>query len=244
VTRAQLTLARRWRSALLACVLVALAGAVAIVWARISAEEARAAQLAAEANLRGEAVRTLAADVRTLRDQVQAEGGTPAAPDPAEVVQDLPERAEVPVQVPGPPGPRGPAGPPGEPGATVTGPPGEPGKDGQDGAPGKDGAPGATGPPGSPGATVTGPPGEPGKDGRDGKDGKDGAPGPSGPPGPRGDQGERGPRGEAGPPPSGWTFRWLGTTYECRPDAPGSTHYTCERRAPERPAPAPSSSQV
>jgi hypothetical protein len=40
--------------------------------------------------------------------------------------------------------------------------------------------------------------------------------------------GQDGERGPAGPPPSGWTFMSPdGTTYECVPDADGSTHYTC-----------------
>ncbi|MFI9766394.1 hypothetical protein ACIHJG_05945 [Streptomyces sp. NPDC052415] len=103
-------------------------GAVLIIWARIDHEVARAEDLAAEADRRGEAVSTLATDVRLLRAQVRRECGTPAAPDPADAVKDLP------------------AGPPGE-----TGPPGRPGRDGEDGSDGEAGVPGQDGEPGEPG---------------------------------------------------------------------------------------------
>jgi len=173
VTRTELVLARRWRAALLACTLVALSGAVVIIWARITAEEQRAERLAAEADLRGEAVQTLADDVRTLRAQVTSTGGTPAAPDPSEAIRDLSDRVEVPVPIPGPPGEKGEKGDPGKPAPTITP------------------SPGPSGAPGRPGADSTmpgpsGPPGRDGTDGKDGKDGKDGAQGPPGPPGPPG----------------------------------------------------------
>jgi hypothetical protein len=171
---AQPILAQRWRSLAVAAVLLVLAGAVVLVWLRIDAEARRADALAAEANLRGDAVTTLAGDVRILRAQVRAAGETPAVPDPSRAVDDLPARAEVPVPIPGPAGPRGPQGEPGSPGPTITPSPG---------------ATGPTGPPGEPGTTVTGPPGpagptgpagppgpagEDGTDGRDGVDGRDG----------------------------------------------------------------------
>ncbi|MER7153760.1 collagen-like protein, partial [Streptomyces lydicus] len=82
MSRTERALAHRWRTLALVCTLVALAGAVIIIWARITTEADRADQLAAEANRRGSAVTTLATDVRTLRAQVQAAGKTPAAPDP------------------------------------------------------------------------------------------------------------------------------------------------------------------
>ncbi|OEV06599.1 hypothetical protein AN219_34115, partial [Streptomyces nanshensis] len=110
MTRAQRVLARRWRPVLLACVLLALAGAVVAIWARIDEEAGRAQELAAEAERRGSAVTTLAGDVRTLRAQLQAEGETPRAPDPSRAVEDLPDRTEVPVPMPGRPGERGAAG--------------------------------------------------------------------------------------------------------------------------------------
>jgi type II secretory pathway pseudopilin PulG len=174
VTRTRTVLSKRWRSLAVAAVLLVLAGAVVLVWLRIDAEARRADALAAEADRRGDAVSVLAGDVRVLREQLQAQGQIPAAPDPARAVEDLPDRVEVPVPIPGPSGPAGPRGEKGEPGGTPSPVPGPSGPPGEPGAT-------VTGPPG---ATVTGPPGEPGKDGRDGADGKDGAPGPPGPPGP------------------------------------------------------------
>ncbi|MER5892413.1 collagen-like protein [Streptomyces sp. NPDC001876] len=153
-------LSRRWRSLAVTAVLTILAGAIVLVWLRIEAEADRTLQVAAEADRRGDAVSTLAGDVRVLRAQIQARGGTPAAPDPAAAIEDLPDRVEVPVPIPGPPGPRGATGKAGE-----TGPPG----------PAVTGAPGPTGPAGP---AVTGPAGA------DGKDGADGATGPRGPAGP------------------------------------------------------------
>lgn len=186
MTRAERVLARRWRPLLLVCVLVALAGAVVLVWARVDRASDRAAQLAQEADLRGTAVSTLAGDVRRLRAQIKEQGKTPDAPDPAKAVENLPERAEVPVPIPGPPGPQGPMGVPGE-----TGPSGSPGPSGGPGEPGNVGP--------------TGPPGEPGQDG---KDGQDGAQGPAGEQGPRGPEGPRGQRGEPGPAcPDGYSLQ-------------------------------------
>lgn len=180
MTRAERALARRWRPLLLVCVLVVLAGAVVLVWARVDRASDRAAQLAEEADLRGTAVSTLATDVRRLRAQITSDGATPDAPDPAKAVEDLPARAEVPVPIPGPPGPRGPMGVPGEAGPS--------------GSPGPSGEPGAVGP--------SGPPGEPGEDGADG------AQGPPGEQGPRGPEGPRGPRGPAGPAcPDGYSLQ-------------------------------------
>lgn len=173
---AQPILAQRWRSLAVAAVLLVLAGAVILVWLRIDAEAGRADALAAEANRRGDAVSTLATDVRVLRSQITARGGTPAAPDPARAIEDLPARAEVPVPIPGPAGPPGPKGEPGRAAPTITPSPGVPGASGAPGAPGV-GVPGGRGPSGEPGATVTGPPGPagpPGKDGTNGKDGRNG----------------------------------------------------------------------
>ncbi|MEV8124124.1 collagen-like protein [Streptomyces sp. NPDC085944] len=171
-------LAQRWRSLAAAAVLLVLAGAIVLVWLRIDTEARRADALAAEANKRGDAVSTLAGDVRVLRAQVSAEGKTPAAPDPARAVEDLPDRAEVPVPIPGPPGPRGPKGEPGKDAPPPSpGPPGPAGEDGGEGAPGDPGAT-VTGPPGPIGPQgpqgPAGPAGPAGKDGADGKDGRDG----------------------------------------------------------------------
>lgn len=134
MTRTERALARRWRPVLLACLLVALSGAVVVIWARIDHEAERAQQLAAEADRRGDAVSTLAGDVRTLRAQIQAKGGKPKVPDPGKAVKDLPDRAEVPVPIPGQ---RGPSGKPGRPGSD--------GDDGQRGKAGKDGRDGEKG---------------------------------------------------------------------------------------------------
>ncbi|MEU7327246.1 collagen-like protein [Streptomyces parvus] len=211
-------LARRWRSLAVAAVLAVLSGAIVLVWLRIDAEAERTANVAAEADRRGDAVATLAGDVRTLRAQIQAEGGTPAAPDPEAAVDDLPDRVEVPVPIPGPPGPRGQKG---EAGAD--------GKDGKDGEPGTDG---------SPGPAVTGSPGKDGANGADGAPGKDGAPGERGEKGEKGDPGTPGERGSAGPPgptcPDGYSLQPLPTD----PDS-----LVCRRTSapsePEEPAGTP-----
>jgi hypothetical protein len=198
MTRTQNVLARRWKPIALLAFLLALTGAVLLVYVRVQAETHRGDQLAAEsrqakteADLRGQAVSTLAGDVRALRQQIKAAGRTPVAPDPTTAVKNLPDRAAVPVPIPGPPGPPGPSG---KPAPTITP------------SPGASGAAGATGP--------QGPQGEPGAD--------------STVPGPQGAQGPQGEQGATGPPPSGWTYTdGTGTTYECTPDSDGSTHYTC-----------------
>lgn len=161
-----------------AAVLLVLSGAVVLVWLRVDAEvsarKQETAAAVAEANLRGDAVSTLAGDVRVLRAQIKAEGKTPAAPDPSSAVENLPDRAEVPVPIPGPAGPRGPKGDPGEPAPTVTPSAGPAGPSGPQGEPGAT----VTGPAGPPGPVgPAGPPGENGRDGVDGKDGSDGSDG-------------------------------------------------------------------
>ncbi|MFE0533847.1 collagen-like protein [Streptomyces nigra] len=174
MTRTQNALAQRWRSFAVAAVLLVLSGAVVLVWLRIDSEARRADALAAEADLRGDAVSTLAGDVRVLRSQIKAEGKTPAAPDPSRAVEDLPARAEVPVPLPGPAGPRGPKGDRGDRGPAVTPSPGPSGPQGEPGAT-------VTGPAGSTGPSgPAGPPGADGRDGVDGKDGRDGVDGKDG----------------------------------------------------------------
>ncbi|MFF7171075.1 collagen-like protein [Streptomyces pseudovenezuelae] len=171
---AQPILAQRWRSLAVAAVLLVLSGAVVLVWLRVSAEVSARKDAIAEANLRGDAVTTLASDVRVLRAQIKSEGKTPAAPDPSQAVDDLKARAEVPVPIPGPAGPRGPQGEPGSPGPAATGSPGATGPRGESGAT-------VTGPPGAVGPTgPAGPQGPPGPAGQDGKDGRDGADGRNG----------------------------------------------------------------
>ncbi|MHC5259920.1 collagen-like protein [Streptomyces sp. UC4497] len=164
---AQSLLARRWRSLMLAAILLVLSGAVVLVWLRIDSEAHRADQLGAESARRGDAVTTLAEDVRILRKQVRAEGGTPAAPDPSRAV-DLPEQVGDPVLVPGPRGRRGASG---KPAPTVMP---EPGPSGAPGASGVPGVPGADSTVPGPGSTVPGPSGPPGPAGQDGADGRDG----------------------------------------------------------------------
>lgn len=166
-------LAPCWRKLALAAVLLVLSGAVVLIWLRIDSEAQARAALAAEADRRGDAVSTLAGDVRVLRAQLAAKGETPAAPDPEDAVDDLPDRAAVPVPIPGPSGAAGPSGAPGE--------KGEPGSPGASGSPGIQGEPGTTGPMGPPGPMgPSGPPGEAGVPGRDGTDGRDGADGTNG----------------------------------------------------------------
>ncbi|MEU1787135.1 collagen-like protein [Streptomyces sparsogenes] len=216
MTRTERMLYRRRHLLWIAAALLFLGGAIGVAFLWIEHESNRADQLAAEADLRGNAVSTLATDVRQLRAQVKAEGKTPVAPDPTQAVEDLPARAEVPVPIPGPKGDKGDPGKAGRNGSD--GKTGKPGQDGSAGTPGKDGAPGA--------------------DGQTGPVGPQGEPGPPGPEGPQGEKGDTGARGEQGPPPSGWTYTDpQGVTYECTPDGDGSTHYTCQ---PNQPAPEPS----
>jgi len=145
-------------------ILLFLGGAIAVSYLLVDRDRL-ANQLAGEADLRGQAVSTLAGDVRALREQIKAEGKTPVRPDPTKAVKDLPARAEVPVPIPGPPGPSG------SPGAS--GRPGTPGASGVPGQTGASGAPGAVGPSGPAGPQgPAGPAGPAGKDGADGKDGQ------------------------------------------------------------------------
>ncbi|MCX4704384.1 collagen-like protein [Streptomyces sp. NBC_01373] len=151
--------------------LLFLGGAIGGSWLlidrdRIADERAAlATELAEEADLRGRAVSTLASDVRQLRSQIQADGETPDAPDPEQAIKDLPDRAEVPVPIPGPPGPKGDKGDAGKAAPTIIPSPGAPGAPGQPG--GDSTVPGPQGPQGQPGAdsTVPGPQGERGEAG-------------------------------------------------------------------------------
>lgn len=171
MTQTERAFVRRRHLLWIACAFLALTGFGILIWQRIDAEASRANDLATEADLRGTAVSTLAGDVRALRQQVKAKGGTPVAPDPTKAVENLPARAEVPVPIPGPPGPKGDKGESGTPGAT-----GSPGTDGNSGASGEPGAPGATGP-----AGVQGDPGPAGPQGEQGPKGDTGEQGPPGP---------------------------------------------------------------
>lgn len=176
MTRTQLVLYQNRRLLLLVAILLTLGGGVTLSLLLIHRETDAREQLAREADLRGTAVSTLAGDVRALRAQVEAQGETPVAPDPTKAVEDLPDRAEVPVPIPGARGAQGEKGEPGEPGAS-----GAPGRDGVDGSPG------ASGPPGAPGADgASGPQGVQGERGEKGEKGDTGAQGPPGPSCPEG----------------------------------------------------------
>ncbi|QGZ53381.1 collagen-like protein (plasmid) [Streptomyces sp. QHH-9511] len=220
MSRAERFLAARWRRLATLCSLVALFGIAAILWARIDTADRKAADLAAEADLRGNAVSTLATDVRKLRTQLESEGKTPVAPDPTAAIDDLPDRAAVPVPIPGAKGEKGDKGDPGEPGAPAPSPsPGATGRPGADGADGADGEPGRDG--------VDGEPGRDGVDGVDGQDGRDGT---------------NGADGKDGQPPAGWRYTDpQGVTYTCRPVDdfdPNAPYYACtvtSTPAPEQP---------
>jgi hypothetical protein len=200
-SRFERLLARRWRSIFLVCVLVTLCGVAVILWARINAGDRRADQMQAEADRRGQALSTLADDVRTLRAQVEARGGTPAAPDPSVAVDDLLDRIRVPAALPGARGEKGDKGDKGAGGA--------PGAGGPRGEPGPSGPPGPQGPEGPEGAPgSSGPSGEPGAQGSTGADGATGPTGASGAEGTQGDKGDPGPQGDPGPAcPDGYTLQ-------------------------------------
>lgn len=171
MTRTELVLYRSRHLLWMTAALLILGGGVALSLLLIHREADARQDVAREADLRGLAVSTLAGDVRELRAQVKAEGATPVAPDPSRAVEDLPERAEVPVPIPGPPGPKG---DPGKAAPTITPSPGASGASGRDST-----VPGPAGPQGPAGADSTvpgpsGPPGPAGADGQDGRDGRDG----------------------------------------------------------------------
>lgn len=167
MTRTERTIVDHWRGIVTVCAIVALFGIAWATWHRIDSSDRNYTAAAAEANRRGDAVSTLAGDVRALRAQVKAAGKTPVAPDPTKAVSDLPARTEVPVPIPGPQGPVGSPGPSGSPGST--------------GASGVAGSPGVVGPAGPAGAAGVqgeqGPAGPAGQDGKDGVDGRDGTDG-------------------------------------------------------------------
>lgn len=216
MTRTQRLFYRGRRGLWTAAALLFLGGGLALAFLLIGRAEHRADQLADEADRRGGAVSTLATDVRTLRAQVQARGGTPAAPDPGDAVEDLPARAEVPVPIPGPPGPKGEPGQQGERGATGAAGTPSPGPSGAAGRSGTDGTNGAVGP-----AGPAGPAGE---------QGPAGTPGPAGPAGPAGKDGADGRDGAAGQTcPAGYSL-------QPPPDDPDAL--ICRRNTPTAPDPA------
>lgn len=114
-------------------------------------------------------------------------------------------------------GPRGPAGQDGA-ASTVPGPQGIQGIEGAAGAQGIPGLPGAPGVNGEPGPA--GPQGLPGRDGADSS-----VPGPQGVPGPAGTDGTT---------PTSFKFTDAdGTKYQCTPDPPGSSTFTCTASTPQ-----------
>lgn len=167
MTRTERTIVQHWRGIAVGCAIVVLFGLSWALWHRVdadrSAADRRYTAATAEANKRGTAVSTLAGDVRALRQQVKAQGGTPVAPDPTKAVNDLPARAEVPIPIPGPPGPKGDTGATGKPAPTITPSTGPTGPAGASGAPGKD-------------STVAGPQGPQGEKGDRGDVGSSGSP--------------------------------------------------------------------
>lgn len=170
MTRTERTIVLHWRGIVTLCAIVALFGIAWATWHRVDESDRNYAAAATEANKRGDAVSLLAGDVRALRAQVKARGGTPVAPDPSKAVPSLSARAEVPVPIPGPPGPAGSPGPSGSPGKA-----GATGNLGASGAPGAAGPTGPAGPQGEQGpAGPAGPAGQDGTDGADGADGRDG----------------------------------------------------------------------
>lgn len=191
MTRTERAIVLHWRGLATLCAIVALFGISWALWHRIDASDRSYAAAATEANKRGTAVSTLAGDVRALRQQVQAAGKTPVAPDPTKAVDNLPARAEVPVPIPGPKG--------------------EPGSPGPSGSPGKAGSTGSAGSPGSVGPT--GPDGPAGPAGPAGPQGEQGVAGPQGEQGAKGDTGERGPAGQSCPD----GYSWQAPSYD--PDA-------------------------
>lgn len=203
------------------------------------------------------AIETLTEDVRALRDQVEATGQEPVAPDPEERIDELPDPTLVgPIGPEGPPGPRG--RPPtveeiraavnvvltGNPSLTrpqivaaVTtylqanpppaGPAGTPGEDGEDGPEGR--PPTADEVSVAVAAFCAG-------GACEGPEGPTGGQGPEGPVGPAGSAGAPGADGEDGEPPTSWTFTALDVTYTCTRDDdfdPDQPTYTCAPNEPD-----------
>lgn len=223
MTRTQRVLHERRVVLWIVAALLFLGGGLGVAFLLIEREADAREQATVEADLRGEALSVVAGDVRALRAQVQAGGETPVAPDPTKAVEDLEDRTEVPVPIPGP---RGADGSPG--------PSGEPGKNGASGVPGTDGAAGSD-------STVPGPTGPPGADST-----VPGPAGPTGPVGPQGEPGAVGPQGERGEPgatgatgPAGAScedgFSWQTPSYD--PDA-----RVCRRDGAPDPGESPSAS--
>lgn len=214
MTRTQRVLHERRVLLWIVAALLFLGGGLGVAFLLIEREAGLREQATVEADLRGEALSVVAGDVRALRAQVEAGGETPVAPDPSKAVEDLEDRIEVPVPIPGPRGADGSPGPSGSPGKT-----------------GASGVPGVVGPSGLPGAVgATGPAGPAGPAG---VQGEPGVAGPQGAQGPKGDTGEQGPSGascEDG-------YSWQTPSYD--PDA-----RVCRRDGAPDPSESPSPSSA
>ena len=192
-----------------------LAFAAAVAWT-VHTLDTTNRRLQDEQAAQGTVISKLATGLDSARHQLQQHHVTPSVPPAQSIVRGV-------QGLPGVPGPQGSPGPAGKDAPTITP---SPGSRGPQGVPG----PASTipGPAGSPGpaSTVAGPPG------------------PAGSPGPASTvPGPQGPQGPAGPPPSGWTFTYTdevgkSTTYNCAPDSPGSTHYTCTAVSSSGPGPS------
>lgn len=206
MTRTQRVLHERRVLLWIVAALLFLGGGLGVAFLLIEREAGLREQATVEADLRGEALSVVAGDVRALRAQVQAEGEVPVAPDPTKAVEDLEDRTEVPVPIPGP---RGADGEPGSPGPS--GSPGRTGESGAGGAPGPSGLPGAVGP--------TGPAGPAGPTGPQGVQGEPGVMGPQGERGEKGDTGEPGRAGQSCEDGYSWqTPSWDPDARVCRRD--------------------------
>jgi hypothetical protein len=210
-----------------------LLGLVAVVaFAVFALRAATDAQHRAQATQLADAtaIAKLSTSLDQTRAQLQAHGVTPSAPPATTIVKDVP-------------------GAQGQPGASIVGPQGPPGRDGVSPDPTQIAAlaasmvhpiPGPSGPPGVAGkdSTVPGPQGPAGANSN--------VPGPAGPQGAPGQDstvpGPKGDKGDTGPAPTGWTFTFMGVPYNCTPNSPGSTQYSCQP-APATPPPSPAPSQ-
>lgn len=177
MTRTQRVLHERRVLLWIVAALLFLGGGLGVAFLLIEREAGLREQATVEADLRGEALSVVAGDVRALRAQVEAGGETPVAPDPTKAIEDLEDRIEVPVPIPGPRGAKGEKGDPGKAAPTITP------------------LPGASGAPGQPGSDST----APGPQGLQGEPGADSTvPGPAGPQGERGEKGDTGEQGPSG----------------------------------------------
>ena len=225
---------RRWRPSAVAWVALSL-----VVLVGFGLVAARDAALRTDRLNRAAVIDQLTADVKNLRTQVQATGGTPAAPPP-----EVRLGATTAATTPSPPSQEqvrdaienyfkdNQAVSPADVSQAVVAYcalhvcAGQPGQPGSAGAAGAAGPQGPSGPPGPQGAT--GAQGAPGGVGPSGPAGADGSQGPQGEPGAQGPVGPAGPSGAQGPPVGSFSFSPLpGVVLTCS-DPDGDTQYTCD----------------